>query len=54
MRLCSILVMFGSFVVLFSSPGGLRQQSLLAEIGRSAVQTWDLRQIVQRATELCA
>src|ERR1700675_4410081 len=32
----------------------LRQQSLLGEFGRSALQTRDLRQILQRATELCA
>src|SRR6202022_4842569 len=32
----------------------LRQQSLLGEFGRSALQTRDMRQIVQRATELCA
>src|SRR5258708_3072319 len=32
----------------------LRQQSLLGEFARSALQTRDMRQIVQRATELCA
>src|ERR1700724_2493020 len=32
----------------------LRQQSLLGEFGRSALQTRDMRQILQRATELCA
>jgi hypothetical protein len=32
----------------------LRQQSLLGEFGRSALQTRDIRQILQRATELCA
>jgi hypothetical protein len=32
----------------------LRQQSLLGEFGQSALQTRDVRQIVQRATELCA
>src|ERR1700704_2561846 len=32
----------------------LRQQSLLGEFGRAALQTRDLRQILQRATELCA
>ena len=32
----------------------LRQQSLLGEFGRAALQTRDIRQILQRATELCA
>jgi two-component system, sensor histidine kinase PdtaS len=32
----------------------LRQQSLLGEFGRIAMQTRDLRRILQRATELCA
>src|SRR6202023_2829554 len=32
----------------------LRQQSLLGEFGRSALQTRDIRRILQRATELCA
>jgi two-component system, sensor histidine kinase PdtaS len=32
----------------------LRQQSLLGEFGRFAMQTRDFRQILQRATELCA
>ena len=32
----------------------LRQQSLLGEFGRTAMQTRDLRKILQRATELCA
>ncbi|MDN3272982.1 histidine kinase dimerization/phosphoacceptor domain -containing protein [Frankia sp. RB7] len=32
----------------------LRQQSLLGEFGRTAMQTRDLREILQRATELCA
>lgn len=32
----------------------LRQQSLLGEFGRSALQTRDIGQILQRATELCA
>jgi two-component sensor histidine kinase len=32
----------------------LRQQSLLGEFGRIAMQTRDLREILQRATELCA
>jgi two-component system, sensor histidine kinase PdtaS len=32
----------------------LRQQSLLGEFGRSALQTRDITQILQRATELCA
>src|ERR1700737_2199810 len=32
----------------------LRQQSLLGEFGRSALQTRDMKQILQRATELCA
>src|SRR6202051_6006 len=31
----------------------LRQQSLLGEFGRSALQTRDIEQILQRATELC-
>ena len=31
-----------------------RQQSLLGEFGRIAMQTRDYRQILQRATELCA
>jgi two-component system, sensor histidine kinase PdtaS len=35
-------------------PYRLRQQSLLGEFGRNAMQTRDLRQILQRATELCA
>ena len=32
----------------------LRQQSLLGEFGRTAMQTRDHRRILQRATELCA
>src|ERR1700724_828838 len=32
----------------------LRQQSLLGEFGRSALQTRDIRLMLQRATELCA
>ena len=32
----------------------LRQQSLLGEFGRMAMQTRDFGQILQRATELCA
>src|SRR4029079_9596740 len=35
-------------------PYRLRQQSLLGEFGRSAMQTRDIRQILQRATELCS
>ena len=35
-------------------PYRLRQQSLLGEFGRSALQTRDITQILQRATELCA
>jgi two-component sensor histidine kinase len=35
-------------------PYRLRQQSLLGAFGRSALQTRDLKQILQRATELCA
>jgi two-component system, sensor histidine kinase PdtaS len=35
-------------------PYRLRQQSLLGEFGRSALQTRDIDQILQRATELCA
>jgi two-component sensor histidine kinase len=35
-------------------PYRLRQQSLLGEFGRFAMQTRDYRQILQRATELCA
>src|SRR3954471_23795345 len=35
-------------------PYRLKQQSLLGEFGRSALQTRDIRQILQRATELCA
>src|SRR6202521_3489715 len=35
-------------------PYRLRQQSLLGEFGRSALQTRDIEQILQRATELCA
>src|ERR1700676_5141292 len=35
-------------------PYRLRQQSLLGEFGRSALQTRDFRQILQRATELSA
>ena len=35
-------------------PYRLRQQSLLGEFGRSALQTRDISQILQRATELCA
>ncbi|MDB5634924.1 MAG: histidine kinase, partial [Tardiphaga sp.] len=35
-------------------PYRLRQQSLLGEFGRSALQTRDIVQILQRATELCA
>jgi len=35
-------------------PYRLRQQSLLGEFGRIAMQTRDHRQILQRATELCA
>ena len=35
-------------------PYRLRQQSLLGEFGRAAMQTRDFRKILQRATELCA
>src|SRR3954451_11681089 len=35
-------------------PYRLRQQSLLGEFGRSAMQTRDIGHILQRATELCA
>jgi len=35
-------------------PYRLRQQSLLGEFGRAAMQTRDIAQILQRATELCA
>jgi len=35
-------------------PYRLRQQSLLGEFGRLALQTRDIEQILQRATELCA
>src|ERR1700692_1682723 len=35
-------------------PYRLRQQSLLGEFGRSALQTRDIGQILQRASELCA
>jgi two-component sensor histidine kinase len=35
-------------------PYRLRQQSLLGEFGRSALQTRDITQVLQRATELCA
>src|SRR5450432_2291052 len=35
-------------------PCRLRQQSLLGEFGRIAMQTRDFRRILQRATELCA
>ena len=35
-------------------PYRLRQQSLLGEFGRIALQMRDFRQILQRATELCA
>lgn len=35
-------------------PYRLRQQSLLGEFGRIAMQTRDYRQILQRATDLCA
>jgi two-component system, sensor histidine kinase PdtaS len=35
-------------------PYRLRQQSLLGEFGRSALQTRDIEQILQRAAELCA
>jgi two-component sensor histidine kinase len=35
-------------------PYRLRQQSLLGEFGRTALQTRDIAQILQRATELCA
>ncbi|MGE9010593.1 sensor histidine kinase [Leptospira interrogans] len=35
-------------------PYRLRQQSLLGEFGRIAMQTRDYRQILRRATELCA
>src|SRR5664279_2885289 len=35
-------------------PYRLRQQSLLGEFGRIAMQTRDFRNILQRATELCA
>jgi two-component sensor histidine kinase len=35
-------------------PYRLRQQSLLGEFGRSALQTREISQILQRATELCA
>src|SRR3954454_18031617 len=35
-------------------PYRLRQQSLLGEFGRTALQTRDIGQILQRATELCS
>jgi hypothetical protein len=35
-------------------PYRLRQQSLLGEFGRSALQTRDITKMLQRATELCA
>ena len=35
-------------------PYRLRQQSLLGEFGRIAMQTREHRQILQRATELCS
>jgi two-component system, sensor histidine kinase PdtaS len=35
-------------------PYRLRQQSLLGEFGRTALQTRDFEQILQRATELCS
>jgi two-component system, sensor histidine kinase PdtaS len=35
-------------------PYRLRQQSLLGEFGRAALQTRDLKQILERATALCA
>src|SRR6185437_16865128 len=35
-------------------PYRLRQQSLLGEFGRFALQTRDIGEILQRATELCA
>jgi two-component system, sensor histidine kinase PdtaS len=35
-------------------PYRLRQQSLLGEFGRTALQTRDIGQILQRATEFCA
>jgi two-component sensor histidine kinase len=35
-------------------PYRLRQQSLLGEFGRAALQTRDFEQILQRATELCS
>src|SRR6202047_5311935 len=35
-------------------PYRLRQQSLLGEFGRAALQTRNIGQILQRATELCA
>src|SRR6476659_7956696 len=35
-------------------PYRLRQQSLLGEFGRAALQTREIGQILQRATELCA
>src|SRR3979411_3162474 len=35
-------------------PYRLRQQSLLGEFGRSALQTRDIGKILQRATELCS
>jgi len=35
-------------------PYRLRQQSLLGEFGRAAMQTRDIARILQRATELCA
>jgi GAF domain-containing protein len=35
-------------------PYRLRQQALLGEFGRLALQTRDIGQILQRATELCA
>jgi len=35
-------------------PYRLRQQSLLGDFGKIAMQTRDLGQILQRATELCA
>jgi hypothetical protein len=35
-------------------PHRLRQQSLLGDFGRLALQTREIGQILQRATELCA
>ncbi|MGO9357279.1 MAG: sensor histidine kinase, partial [Xanthobacteraceae bacterium] len=47
-------IFLGSTAIRDELPYRLRQQSLLGEFGRAALQTRDVQEILQRATELCA